>query len=301
MIPPRQSLPSLTDRLPLGSSGLDVSPICGGMCGDPKTIPAMFEAGINFFFLSADMHWPLYENVRKGLDDLLRAHPSRRDEIVVACVAYVTQKEFCFAPFQEVLMAVPSLQRIDVTVAGGAYGNEIMVRLETFKAHRAVNWVGARAIGSSFHDRKAARDVLELDVLDFELVRYNPVYAKARDDLFPYVKPREQRKTLLYNFKSTDSYIDNDAQYAQLGVTEDNWKPHVTDYYRFALTSPALDGLLVGLDTPDQVGALADALAKGPLDDEDHQYLLDLGVLERRRRHAETVQRLKNIAATMAK
>jgi hypothetical protein len=86
-----------------------------------------------------------------------------------------------------------------------------------------------------------------------------------------------------------------------MGVTEENWKPHITEYYRFALTSPALDGLLVGLDNPSQIGELAEALAKGPLDDEDHQYLLDLGVLERRRRQHETMQELEKRAAALQK
>src|SRR6185436_3867413 len=114
----------------LGPSGLEVSPICSGMTADPRMVPAMYEAGVNFFFLSADMHWPMYENVRKGLDDLLRGHPSRRDEIVVACVVYVTQPEFCFVPFEEVLAIAPLLERIDITVAGGSYGHEITTRLE---------------------------------------------------------------------------------------------------------------------------------------------------------------------------
>jgi hypothetical protein len=41
--------------------------------------------------------------------------------------------------------------------------------------------------------------------------------------------------------------------------------------------------VLCALPGPSAVGELADALAKGPLDDEDHQYLLDLGDLTRGR------------------
>ena len=89
------------------------------------------------------------------------------------------------------------------------------------------------------------------------------------------------RSALLYNFNSAISWISDDAHYAKIGVGEDNWKPRVTDYYRFALTEPAIDGLLVGLPTAASVGELAEALARGPLDDEDHQYLLDLAELDR--------------------
>ena len=36
------------------------------------------------------------------------------------------------------------------------------------------------------------------------------------------------------------------------------WHPDVTDYYRFALSRPELDGLLVSPGTPGEVAALAE-------------------------------------------
>ena len=68
----RQRLPRFTDRLPLGDQGLAVSPFCLGMVREAVTVCAAFDAGINFFFLSTDLHWPLYENARRGLRQLLR-------------------------------------------------------------------------------------------------------------------------------------------------------------------------------------------------------------------------------------
>jgi|GEM_PF-1175810 len=297
MLAPRTELPKLTDRLPLGTTGLQVSPICCGMTFDDNVVPAAFEAGINFFFLSADMHWPMYESIRKGLEDLLRGHPSRRDEIVVAATCYVTQPEFCFAPFDEVIEAVPSLGHIDITVAGGSYAPEILTRIEIFKLHRAIKHAGARGIGASFHDRAVARELLDQGFLDIQFVRYNPVHPGAQKDVFQHAKPHPERSTLLFNFKSTESYVDDEEHLKEMGVEEDNWRPHITDYYRFALTAPALDGILVGMPDADGVRQLANALAKGPLDEEDHQYLLDLGVLEKRRREAEKLRKTReNIA-----
>jgi hypothetical protein len=87
----------LTDRYPLGN-GLQVSPFCLGLVGDPDVVPAAFEAGINFFFISADMHWPVYEQTRRGLAKLLRDKPEARDQIVLGLVAYVTQPEFSCVP-----------------------------------------------------------------------------------------------------------------------------------------------------------------------------------------------------------
>jgi hypothetical protein len=58
----REHLPRLTDRIPLGG-GLMVSPVCLGripdedLPGSVNTACAEFDAGVNFFFLSCDLHW----------------------------------------------------------------------------------------------------------------------------------------------------------------------------------------------------------------------------------------------------
>src|SRR6059058_6236261 len=81
-----RALPQPAARIPLGKTSLEVSPFCVGIVGDPKTVPAAFDAGINFFFVTADMHWPLYEPTRRGLADLLARGPGTRDRVVVAGV-----------------------------------------------------------------------------------------------------------------------------------------------------------------------------------------------------------------------
>ena len=62
--PRRFVLPKLTERLTLGEGGLRVSPFCLGMVRSEDTTSAAFDAGINFFFLSADLHWPYYDLAR---------------------------------------------------------------------------------------------------------------------------------------------------------------------------------------------------------------------------------------------
>src|SRR5205814_3913431 len=133
----RRELPKLTDRLPLGDTGLAVSPVCCGIVTDPAVVSAAFEAGINFFFLTADMHWPLYEGTRAGLRQLLRDKPGVRDDIVVGVVSYVMQPEFGWLPFSEVVQMLPGLERVDVSIAGGSYGHEIGNRLDTYAPPRA--------------------------------------------------------------------------------------------------------------------------------------------------------------------
>jgi hypothetical protein len=286
---PRTALPKLADRLPLGGSGLEVSPFCIGAVEDPDVIPAAFEAGINFFFVTADMHWPLYEKTRRGLKKLLVDTPSARDKIVVGVTTYVTQPEFQIAPFEEVLEEVPELDHIDVTISGGTYGYDIQRRFPIFEQHRATGHVGSRAIGASFHDRAAALVELEKGVLDIAFVRYSPVHPRAREAVFEKVSSRaDGRKTLLFNFKSTNGCLWDDEAYEKLGIGAGFWRPHVTDYYRFALTEPALDGILCAMPAPFAIRELSDALAKGPLTEEDRQYMLDLADLSRGRAQLNT-------------
>jgi hypothetical protein len=256
-----------------------VSPFCLGLVCSPVVVRTAFEQGINFFFLTADMHWPLYEPVREGLRELLRRSPHIREQLVVAVVCYQTQPDFSSMPFEEVLGATPELERLDVLIAGGVYAREFKERLPVYVKHRKERFLGARAIGASFHDRKAARNVIRQGVIDIAFIRYNTGHPGARKDLFPYIK--RPRQTLLYNFKSTESRL-LPAQMEALGLKAENyWHPAVTDYYRFALTRGEVDGLLIAPRTVAELARLGAALEKGPLDSEQERYLLHLGLLSR--------------------
>jgi len=275
----RVTLPRLTDRQPLGGEGLEVGPVCLGMVGDPATIPVAFDAGVNFFFVSADMHWPLYEPTRRGLADLLARGGGIRDRIVVAGVCYPTQPEFCAAPFQELVDAVPGLSRLDVLLAGGAYAADFAVRAPIYAEHRRHAYVGSRAIGASFHDRRAALSAVSQREVDIAYVRYNPSHPGAAKDLFPDLPPRP--RPLLFNFKSVFGYVPP-LRMTEIGLpAPDYWHPAPADHYRFALTRPELDGALVGFRRPSEVEALADALARGPLTEEEETYLRDVATVDR--------------------
>lgn len=257
----------LTDRLVLGD-GLEVSPICLGMVDDPKTVAAAYEAGINFFFLTADMHWPLYAPLREGLKRLLQKRQVR-DRIVVCATAYVTQPDFCEMPFEEVLSEIPGLERLDVLAMGGVYANDFGPRLPVYERHREHGFVGNRAIGASFHDRLTARSAVRNRLVDLAFVRFNAGHPGAKEDVFAKLP---KRRPLIFNFKSTDGWV-NDDRLDELGLEQGVWRPSITDHYRYALSQPAVDGALIALSSTKEVRALADALAKGPLDVSEQAWL----------------------------
>jgi hypothetical protein len=270
-MPMRDTLPLPTERRRLAGY-LDVSPYCLGMVADPRTVSAAFDAGINFFFVSADMHWPLYEPTRRGIADLLARGGDIRDRIVVAAVAYVAQRAFCHMPFKEVIDGIPGLQRLDATLAGATAAHDFPTRAAEYARH--VEW-GARAFGATFHDRRFAAETIASGAVHIGFVRYNPHHRGAEEDVFPRISGRTP--TLVYNFNSVRSLPD--AEYAALGLSSAYWRPAATDYYRFALARPEIDGILCSFAAPEEVRALVDMSHGEPLTDEERAYLCDLAAL----------------------
>jgi hypothetical protein len=271
-------LPFFTDRLPLGQLGLQISPFCIGHVREPDTILAAFDAGINFFFITTDMHWPLYEGTREGVRRLLARGRKVRDQIVVAGVCYQWSPVFCYMPFEELVTEIPGLDRLDVLVAGTGHASEYGVRLRVFQEHRRDRFLGARAIGTSFHDRRLALTAIRERLIDIAFIRYNPAHPGALNDLFPHLNgARASARTLVFNFKSTVGYA-SPSQLEEIGYQADHsWRAEITDLYRFTLTRPEIDGILMKPQTPAEVDGIGRALARGPLTPEQEAFLIDVG------------------------
>lgn len=275
--PTRSQLPRATDRLPLGPAGLAVSPLCIGITADPAVIPAAFDAGVNFFFLTGDLHWPLYEGTRRGLEMLLARGPATRDAIVVAVVSYLEEPLFQHLQFHEVIQSVRGLNRVDVLVAGAVpHAESFNGRYASMVRARQAGHAGARAIGATFHDRATALGSLNLNCLDLSLIRYNTGHPGARRDVFPYV--RHDRSSLIYTFKSSFSLVRG-QQFSGLGLSDGHWLPASTDYYRFVLSHPTVDGVLCSPMSPSEVRGLVDCLQQPPLGAGEQEYMMWLSAI----------------------
>lgn len=268
--------PPVRRRVTIGPQGasLQVSPLCVGLVGDPDTVITAWDAGINFFFLTADMHWPLYEGLREGLRRLAKARPEALEEAVIAGCTYVAQPEFSYAPFREALDAIQPFQKFGVAVAGGSYAADLDGRVGQLQKNIAAGLVAARLVGTSVHDRRAGVEAVNNDKVDVLFVRYNSRHPGARLDFFPHLK-KAGRSTKIFNFKSTHSYQTPEAFHA-LGVDRDMWLPPLVDYYRFVLCRPEVDGILCAPQTPAEVEALVEAYEAGPLPEDEENHLLAL-------------------------
>ena len=253
-----------------------MSPICIGVVADPDVVSAAFEEGINFFFISADMHWPVYEATRVGLARLAARVP--REAFVVATASYVTQPEFLTAPFAEVCDSLSGIDSLDILVAGGSYGTDLIQRLDVLQHHKAGAYLGAQAVGVSFHDRNAARVALTKGLVDIGFVRYNAGHPGAISDLFPHLAARDGAGPLAFNFTSLAGWVPA-SRVEELGLGGLDWIPQAADHYRFALTRPEVTGVLCAPATKEQLNEIVAALHSPPLSAEDEEYLVKLQML----------------------
>ena len=269
----RASLPRFSDRLGLGRDGLRVSPFCIGMTRTPETVIQAYAAGINFFFLSADLHWPLYEPVRQGLTRLL-AGGARRQDIVVAVASYLDEPLFRLLQFHEVLDAIPGLQYVDLLIAG-AISNDwsLRARAQSLADARSKRSHGASAIGATFHQRACAVTAVQEGMLDIVFNRFNVLHQDALRDLFPYIRQRSE--VLNYNFKNLVSMLTQ-ARLLELGFSRHWWLPDLVDQYRFVLSRDEVNGILCAPASPSELWCLAAALEKGPLSHEEQEYFINL-------------------------
>jgi hypothetical protein len=270
-------LPRLRDRLTLGRGGLRVSAFLQGMGDvDPSIVPDAYDAGINFFFVSADLHWPLYESIREGLRRLFARGRGIRDRVVVAAASYVVEPGTSAQAFRELLEAVPGLQRIDVLMAGMVREEEVALRLSGLRRLLERGEFGARATGASFHRRATAVRVHHEQLVDLVCLRSNPRHPGSLEDTFPHLDARSRSR--LFVFKSMDGCLF-DRDWKALALSEEHWRPRPPDYYRYALSCRQVDGVLMGLGAKREVRELGASLREGRLDQESRRYLIDLARL----------------------
>ena len=266
----RTEFPRASDRIPVGD--LHASPLCLGAVDHADAVERAFCQGINFFFVSCDLHWPAYRETKAGLRRLLRRRASRRADVCVAVTTYVSHSDFIAAALDELLTDLPELESIDLLVAGGLYEHDALSRVHGLAQLRRAGW--CRAIGGSFHDRAAARVVIPSQALDLAYIRYNPAHIGASTDLFPALEPA---RPPVFGFNSTLG-CPTPALWKKLGLGRDVWRPDHADYYRFALGRPEVTGLLFAPKTVRQVDDAIAGLSRGPLSSDEEEHLVALAV-----------------------
>jgi aryl-alcohol dehydrogenase-like predicted oxidoreductase len=127
----------------------------------------------------------------------------------------------------------------------------------------------ARAIGVSIHDRKRAAKLAAIGPLDFFMIRYNAAHPGAEVDIFPHLPAR---KPVIAAYTATS--------WRKLLTPPKGWTgPAATagDCYRFCLTNPNVDLVVSAPKTAAEMRENMQALARGPLSDEEMAHMRALG------------------------
>jgi aryl-alcohol dehydrogenase-like predicted oxidoreductase len=126
-----------------------------------------------------------------------------------------------------------------------------------------------RVLGASIHDRPRAGELAESGPLELLMIRYNAAHPGAETDIFPHLA---KRRPAVIAYTAT--------AWRQLLAKPPGWSGHAAtpgDCYRFCLSNPHVDIVLMGVRTLDELDENLRALERGPLGDAEMQRIRAFG------------------------
>jgi aryl-alcohol dehydrogenase-like predicted oxidoreductase len=235
------------------------------------------ERGVRYWLWS-----PHFRKVTPALKDLLR---QERDGHVVA--AYTGTYGTVITAGQvrkgtEKALRILEVDQIDVLMLGwlgrtSRFTQAIQDELLRLKDERKV-----RATGTSIHDRVRAGKLAHDSVLDAFMIRYNAKHPGAEQDIFPHLDARHPA-IIAYTATSWRQLVKPisgiDMPPWPGPVTADESPPPLSGElcYRFCLTNPAVNVVLTGPKTREQLDDNLGALQAGPLSPEEESWVREYG------------------------
>jgi aryl-alcohol dehydrogenase-like predicted oxidoreductase len=231
---------------------------------DEDGVRAAMDRGVNFFL------WTLRGT---GLGNPLRAAlQQRREQVAVIGYAPLPPMALCGWGLRrgvEGLLRKLGTDYLDVYLLGwlgftSAWTATVERELVQLRESGKV-----RAIGVSIHNRPRAGRLAATSPLDLLMIRYNAAHPGAEKDIFP---SRRDQKPSILAYTATS--------WRKLLQRPKNWDGQVMsagDCYRFQLSSPQVDLALMGPATRAQMEQNLDALAKGPLQPDEDQWMRAFG------------------------
>jgi|RhiMethySRZTD1v2_1073278.scaffolds.fasta_scaffold00946_13 predicted aldo/keto reductase-like oxidoreductase len=285
-------------RRELGATGLLVSPIgIGGGSGiRDDAVLAAFDRGVNYFFYSSDLHHFAYSASAGALRTLCGARSAVRDQVVLSTVTYVNDPAKLFGVLYDQFREL-RLEYVDVFHWGWVLDAvEIERLLEASRElttdsamcrqmrrmfgwqHQVEDVAGelrrrglVRFCGASFHSRPAAGHAIAHGI-DVAMIRYNIAHRGMERDLEPAIRARGAARPGIVAFNT--SHEGMRSFHKPPGTPPTDWPvPSITDSYRFALSHPLVDVVLVAPRNATELDAAMDAVARGPLAEPDMTFM----------------------------
>ena len=244
-------------RRPLGRTGIEVGPLgLGSSFGiGGADVEWAFDQGVNY------LYWGSIRTKPFG-DALRHLAATRRDELVLVVQSYMRFGLGLKLSFERALRRLKA-EYADVLLLG--MWDKPVPRRILDAARHLVEQGKARHIAVSVHRRTVAGRHLagELEGADILHVRYNAAHRGAETDVFPHAAPAPADRHGIVAFTAT--------RWGTLlqPLPDAGPPPTAGDCYRFALTRPEVDVCLAGPRVRRDIRSALDAIAKGPMDEEE--------------------------------
>lgn len=272
MIETELSTTVFTEPATLGRTGLQVGRLGVGASYGIAAAPlerAFHEHGVNYFY------WGSMR--RHGMRDAIRAiAKTDRERLVVVLQSY-DRTGALMRPFHERGLRALGIDRADVLLLG--WHNRYPSR-RVIDAALALKEAGlARFIAISGHERplyakyaeEAKRDP-ESSPFDIFMFRYNAAHRGAETEIFPHLDDSTSRPGVTcYTATRWGQLLDPKR------MPSGERPLTAAECYRFVLSNPKVDLCMTGPKNAEQLDAALEALAAGPLDEDDMARIRRIG------------------------
>lgn len=234
-----------------------------------KEVERAFDGGVSFF---------LWGSVRKrdfgrGLRTLAQKN---REQMAIAIQSYTRMASLMEWSVDRALRALRT-DYVDVLTLSWWNGPPPARILD--EAERLRDKGKARTIMISCHHRPSFEGYIADRRFDALMIRYNAAHPGAEREIFPHLDADESlsirggRRPGTVAFTATRWGTLLDPKF----LPEGEPRPRASDCYRFGLSNPHIDVCLAGVGDAQQLDEALEAVARGPLDEEENAWMRRVG------------------------
>jgi aryl-alcohol dehydrogenase-like predicted oxidoreductase len=250
------------EKVTLGDTGLQVAPLglSASYGASGSDVQRAFDRGINYFYWGSMRT----ETFGEGLKTLARSH---RSDMVVVLQTYTRFASLMGWSLDR------ALRKLDIGYADFlllGWWNKLPPRRILEGAMKLKQQGKIKHVLISGHNRPAFETFIQNPAIDAIQVRYNAAHTGAEQEVFPHLA---KRKVGVVAYTATRWAGLLDPAFTPQG----DRTPTAPDCYRFVLTNPNVDVVLLGPKNTQQLDEAMTALDKGPMSDEDMQWMRRVG------------------------
>ena len=236
-----------------------------------EVIHKALDAGVNYLFC--------YGFDGQIIRTVQEMPPARRESVLVATGAYnlIWTRQDLRKTLEKRLRQLRT-DYIDVfhflgVLKPGQFPESLREELQRLKEDGRV-----RAVAMSCHDRKFAGELADQGALDVLMIRYNAAHPGAERDIFPHL---EKHNPGVVSYTATRwGFLLRRPK----GWPKDGRLPTAAMCYRFVLSNPHVDVCMTAPSNGKHLEENLDAIAQGPLSDEEMRFMREFGEAVHRER-----------------